>query len=140
MDATFTSVYIVSFLVCATAFLAGCSKPEGVPESLYSSYEELAPPKILYSCTTTHTYKYEDEAATKIKWNECKTEAFKTIEKVREVRKHCAGVKVYKTETQTETEVGYRASKSALTNYNRLLLDARNDCGDGFKLIESEQQ
>jgi hypothetical protein len=132
---------IVSFL-CVAAFLSGCSKPEGVSEIIYSAYNELAPPKILYSCTINHIYEYEivDEAATKKKWNECKSEAFKTIDKVREVRKLCAGVKVSTIETKTETAtvVNYVASKSALSNYNKIFLDAKADCSGNFKLIEGE--
>lgn len=106
-------VLIAAFLVALwMVFVAG--NPGGITNAKYSRFKQLAPPKLLYSCTRTPT----SEALLR-RARACADSG----------RSGCE-LKVYEEgKAETETVVEFIGSRGAST-YDELLEEARRDCAE----------
>lgn len=128
-------------LLTVFVVLLGCENPEGISDDFYSEYKQLSSPKLLYSCKAT-------VRTLKVAVKECVQEAVdghpepgedidEYQKKMKEQLRRCGdGEDIY--DYNDVEDVAYSASQSALSNFNKLLVDAKDECEGEFKILESE--
>lgn len=125
----------VAIVLCAF-LLSACGKPSGISDADYAAYKELGAPKILFSCTT----RASSEDPRSIKLQEklkadmaaCGTD-FGCLGKV--AKDSAAAIDNW----PKDVNFGYRAGVGIAATYNKILGDAKKDCGGELSILEKSQ-
>ena len=123
-------IVIVVFLVALWALISR-GNPGGISDAKYSEFKQLAPPRILYSCTRKPTREFLVRG---------QQECMQTGRAGCEEKAYESGA--MKSETDVEFVSGERTS-----TYDKLLQDARQKCatnrgemgGGEFKVLEASK-